>query len=114
MTIGGRRFVTYNSTSELNRLLFMLVGKKDPLCGFFNCSGKNRVYVGFPDNEVYKVEGIYDCAESQFMYDSVNFLITREGHVGTHINTDVAMALKQQIDLGIQRRRNANDLLAGL
>lgn len=114
MPINGRRFVTYNSTSELNRLLFMLVGKKDPLCGFFNCSGKNRVYVGFPDNEVYKVEGIYDCAESQFMYDSVNFLITREGHVGTHINTDVAMALKQQIDLSIQRRRNANDLLAGL
>ena len=114
MTIGGRRFVTYNSTSELNRLLFMLVGKKDPLCGFFNCTGKNRVYVGFPDNEVYKVEGIYDCAESQFMYDSVNFLITREGHVGTHINTDIAMALKQQIDLSIQRRRNANDLLAGL
>ncbi len=114
MTIGGRRFVTYNSTSELNRLLFMLVGKKDPLCGFFNCSGKNRVYVGFPDNEVYKVEGIYDCAESQFMYDSVNFLITREGHVGTHINTDAAVALKQQIDLSIQRRRNANDLLAGL
>lgn len=70
--------------------------------------------LGFPDNEVYKVEGIYDCAESQFMYDSVNFLITREGHVGTHINTDVAMALKQQIDLSIQRRRNANDLLAGL
>ena len=48
------------------------------------------------------------------MYDSVNFLITREGHVGTHINTDIAMALKQQIDLSIQRRRNANDLLAGL
>ena len=114
MTIGGRRFVTYNSTSELNRVLFMLLGKNDPLCGFYNCSGRTEVFVGFPDNEVYKVESIYDCAESQFMYDSVNYLITREGHVGMHIRTEAAIALKQQIDMSIQRRRNANDLLAGL
>lgn len=114
MTIAGRKFVLYSSTSELNRLLFMLVGKNDPLCRFYNGSGGRSVFVGFPENKVYRVESIYDCADSQFVYDSVNFLITRDGHVGTHINTDAAVALKQQIDLSIQRRRNANDLLAGL
>ena len=114
MTIAGRKFVSYSSVSELNRLLFMLVGKNDPLCSFYYGSEGRSVFVGFPENEVYRVESIYDCADSQFVYDSVNFLITRDGHVGTHINTDAAMALKQQIDLGIQRRRNANDLLAGL
>lgn len=114
MTIAGRRFVSYSSTSELNRLLFMLVGKNDPLCRFYyGCGGRN-VFVGFPENEVYRVESIYDCADSQFVYDSVNFLITRDGHVGIHINTDAAVALKQEIEESMRRRMNANDMLAGL
>ena len=114
MTIADRRFVSYSSVSELNRLLFMLVGKNDPLCRFYYGSGGRSVFVGFPENEVYRVESIYDCADSQFVYDSVNFLITRDGHVGTHINTDAALALKQEIEESIRRRRNANDMLAGL
>lgn len=114
MTIGGRKFASYNSTTELWNLLFMLIGKNDPICGFYYHSGSMGVYVGFPDNKLYKVESIRDCAESQLMYDSVNYLITRDGHIGTHINTDAAIVLKQQIELNKQRRMNANDLLAGL
>lgn len=114
MTIGGRRFVSYNSSTELNRLLYMLYGKGDQICGLYNCRGEGSVFVGFPDNELYKVESIYDCADNQWMYDSVNFLITRDGHVGMHINTDAAIALKKQIELSMQRRMNANDLLSGL
>lgn len=92
----------------------MLIGKNDPLCGFYYPRVETGVYIGFPDNELYKVESIYDCADSQWMYDSVNFLITRDGHVGMHINTDVAITLKQQIEISMQRRMNANDLLSGL
>ena len=92
----------------------MLLGKNDPICSFYSRSGGMGVYVGFPDNTLYKVESIYDSADSQLMYDSVNFLISREGHMGLHINTDVAIALKQQIELSMQRRMNANDLLSGL
>ena len=114
MTIVGRRFVLYDKTSDLNNLLFMLLGKNDPICSFFSRSGGMGVYVGFPDNTLYKVESIYDCADSQLMYDSVNFLISREGHIGLHINTDVAIALKQQIELSMQRRMNDNNLLSGL
>lgn len=114
MTIAGRRFVLYDKTSELNSLLFMLLGKNDPICSFYSRSGGMGVYVGFPDNTLYKVESIYDCADSQLMYDSVNFLISREGHIGLHINTDVAIALKQQIELSMQRRMNENNLLSGL
>jgi hypothetical protein len=114
MPIGGRKFVSCNCTSELNRLLFMLIGKNDPLCGFYYRRDGGGVYLEFPTNKVYKVESIYDCADSQQMYDTVNFLITREGHVGTHINTDFAVALKAQIDANKQRQKNANDLLAGL
>lgn len=114
MTLGGRQFASYNRTTELWNLLFMLIGKDDPICGFYYHRGRMGVYVGFPDNKLYKVEGIYDCAENQLMYDSVNYLITREGHIGTHINTDAAIALKQQVELSMQRRMNANDLLAGL
>ena len=114
MTFGGRKFVSYNSSTELNRLLYMLYGKGDQICGFYNCKGDGRVFVGFHDNELYKVESIYDCADSQWMYDSVNFLITRDGHVGMHINTDMAIAMKQQIELSMRRRMNANDLLSGL
>jgi len=114
MNIGGRKFVSYNSSSELWNLFFMLIGKNDPLCGFYYPRVETGVYIGFPDNELYKVESIYDCADSQWMYDSVNFLITRDGHVGMHINTDVAITLKQQIEISMQRRMNANDLLSGL
>lgn len=114
MTIADRRFVSYSSVPELNRLLFMLVGKNDPLCRFYYGSGGRSVFVGFPENEVYRVESIYDCADSQFVYDSVNFLITRDGHVGTHINTDAAVALKLEIEDSMRRRTNENDLLAGL
>ena len=92
----------------------MLIGKNDPICGLYYRRGRMNVYLGFPDNELYQVETIYDCAESKFMYDSVNFLITREGHIGTHINTDAAITLKQQVELSMQRRENASDLLAGL
>lgn len=70
--------------------------------------------MGFPDNEIVRIESIYDCADYQFLYDSVNFLITRDGHIGMHINTDAAMVLKQEIEANRQRRKNANDLLAGL
>lgn len=114
MTIGGRKFVCYNSSTELSRLLFLLFGKKDPICGFYRCGGEGTVYVGFPDDEVVKIESIYDCADNQFLYDSVNSLITRNGNIGIHINTDAAMALKQKIEASRQRRMNANDLLAGL
>lgn len=114
MNIGGRKFATYNSTTELWNLLFMLIGKNDPICGFYYYRGGAVVYVGFPDNKLYKVEGVRDCAESQLMYDSVNYLITRDGHVGTHINTDAAIVLKKQVELSMQRRMNANDLLSGL
>ena len=114
MPIGGRQFVCYSSSSELNRLLFMLLGKKDPICGFYRDRGELGVYVGFPDNEIVRIESIYDCADYQFLYDSVNFLITRDGHIGMHINTDAAMVLKQEIEANRQRRKNANDLLAGL
>ena len=114
MPIGGRQFVCYSSSSELNRLLFMLSGKKDPLCGFYRIRGELGFYVGFPDNEIVRIESIYDCADYQFLYDSVNFLITRDGHIGMHINTDAAMVLKQEIEANRQRRKNANDLLAGL
>lgn len=114
MTIGGRKFVCYSSSTELSRLLFLLFGKKDPICGFYRCGGEVTVYVGFPDDEVVKIESIYDCADNQFLYDSVNFLITRDGNIGMHINTDVAIGLKHQIDASRQRRMNANELLAGL
>ena len=114
MNIGGRRFVSDNSTTELRNLLFMLLGKKDPLCSFYNSKGGMGVYVGFPSSVLYKVESIYDCADFQLMYDSVNYLVTREGHIGAHINTDVAMVLKQEIEANRQRRKNANELLAGL
>ena len=114
MVIGGRRFASYNRTTDLSHLLFMLLGKNDPICGFYYRRGDTGVFFGFPDNELYKVESIYDCADSQLMYDSVNFLISREGHIGLHINTDVAIALKQQIELSMQRRMNAIDLLSGL
>ena len=60
------------------------------------------------------MEGIYDCADSQWIYDSVNFLISREGHIGLHINTDAAVALKLQVEQSMQRHENASDLLAGL
>lgn len=72
------------------------------------------MYVGFPDDEVVKIESIYDCADNQFLYDSVNFLITRDGNIGMHINTDAAIALKQKIEASRQRRMNANELLTGL
>ena len=114
MTIGGRKFVCYSSSTELSRLLFLLFGKKDPICGFYRCGGEGTVYVGFPDDEVVKIESIYDCADNQFLYDSVNFLITRDGNIGMHINTDAAMALKQKIEASRQRRMNANELLTGL
>lgn len=113
MPISGREFVTYNSTNDLHNLLFMLVGKNDSLCGFYN-SRELSLYLGFPSNKLYKVENIYDFADNQLVYDSVNFLITREGHVGVHINTDAAIALKQAVDKSMQRRMNENDLLAGL
>ena len=114
MTIGGRKFASYNRTTELCNLLFMLLGKQDTICSFYYSHGDMGVYVGFPDDELYRVESIYDCAESQLVYDSVNYLITREGHVGLHINTETAITLKQEVELSIQRRMNANDLLAGL
>ena len=114
MPIGGRRFVCYSSSSELNRLLFMLSGKKDPLCVFYRNRGELGVYVGFPDNEIVRIESIYDCADHQLIYDSVNYLITRDGHIGMHINTAVAVALKQQIEESKLRRMNAHDLLTGL
>ena len=114
MVIGGRRFASYNRTTDLSHLLFMLLGKNDPICGFYYRRGYTGVFLGFPDNKLYKVESIYDCADSQLMYDSVNFLISREGHIGLHINTDVAIALKQQIELSMQRRMNENNLLSGL
>ena len=113
-SIGGRRFVSFNQTGELFNLLFMLIGKKDPICSFYNPKGGLAMYVGFPSNVLYKVESICDCADSQFMYDFVNYLITREGHIGTHINTEAAMALKQQIEANRSRRMNTNDLLSGL
>ena len=108
------KFVTYNNSTELWNLLYMLIGKNDPICDFYYHSGGMGVYFGFPDNKLYKVESIYDCAESQLMYDSVNYLISLEGHIGTHINTDAAIALKQQVELSMQRRENASDLLSGL
>lgn len=114
MNFGGRRFVCYNKASELSSLLFMLMGKKDPLSVFYIPKGERGAFLGFPTNVLYKVESIYDCNDSQIMYDTVNYLITREGHVGIHINTDVAIALKQQIDSSMQRRLEADDLLAGL
>ena len=114
MDMGGRRFATWNCTTELNNLLLMLIGKNDPICGFYYRRGGTGVYVGFSDNELYKVEGIYDCADSQWIYDSVNFLISREGHIGLHINTDAAVALKLQVEQSMQRHENASDLLAGL
>lgn len=114
MTIGGRKFVCYSSSSELSRLLFMLSGKKDPICGFYRNRGELGVYVGFPDNEIIRIESIYDCADHQLIYDSVNYLITRDGHIGMHINTAVAVALKQQIEESKLRRMNAHDLLTGL
>ena len=46
----------------------MLLGKNDPICSFFSRSGGMGVYVGFPDNTLYKVESIYDCADSQLMF----------------------------------------------
>lgn len=113
MTIEGRRFVCYSSPNELDRLLLMLFGKNNPICEYYKRRGK-YVYIGFPDKEVYKIENIYDCADSQLIYDSANFLISRDGNVGMHINTEAAIALKQQIEASRQRRMNANDLLAGL
>lgn len=114
MTLGGRKFICYSSSSELSRLLYMLFGKNDSICGFYKCGGEGKVYVGFPDNEVFKIENIYDCADNQILYDSVNYLITRDGHIGMHINTDAALVLKQQIEASRLRRMNAHDLLAGL
>lgn len=114
MNIGGRKFVSYTCSNEFHRLLYMLFGKGDPICGFYNCRGAGRVFVGYPSNELYKVEGIYDCADSQWMYDSVNFLITRDGHVGMHIKTDAAISLRKQVEQSMKRRENANDLLKGL
>lgn len=114
MNIGGRKFVTYNCSTELNRLLYMLYGKGAPICDLYDCRGARTVFVGYPDNELYMVDGIYDCAENQLMYDSANYLITREGHVGMHIKTDAAISLKNQVEQSMQRRENASDLLKGL
>lgn len=113
MSIRGRKFVSYSITSDLYNLLLMLVGKNDSLCGFYN-HRKLDLYLDFPCNKVYKVDNIHDCADNQLVYDSVNFLITREGHVGVHINTDAAISLKQAVDKSMQRRMNENDLLSGL
>lgn len=44
----------------------------------------------------------------------VILFFTRDGHIGMHINTDAAVALKQQIEDSKLRRMNAHDLLAGL
>ena len=92
----------------------MLYGKGAPICDLYNCRGAGKVFVGYPSNELYKVESIYDCAENQLMYDSANYLITREGHVCMHIKTDAAISLKNQVEQSMQRRENASDLLKGL
>ena len=73
MTIAGRRFVLYDKTSDLNNLLFMLLGKNDPICSFFSRSGGMGVYVGFPDNTLYKVESIF-VKNSEYFVTFLYFL----------------------------------------